>query len=106
MCLAWARRILSRLHLVSRYRWPVSLTVHDDPGDLCETDRLPQVVQLDPWKEKTVSYGITPLKRGATHLQAIHLRFSTQFGTMDETSGSQTGITSSHLSGHPCGVPI
>ena len=69
-----------KLVLTSRSRLPLKLTVHDDPGELCETDRLPQEVRLDPWKEKTIQYVVTPLQRGATELSAVHLRFPTVLG--------------------------
>lgn len=69
-----------RLVFKSRCRLPLTLTVHDDPGDLCETERLPQTALLEPWKERSLTYTVTPLKRGATSLRAVHLRFPTLFG--------------------------
>ena len=67
----------SRLILRSRYTRPVQLTIHDDAGPLCETDRLPQQVRLEPWKEKSIPYIVTPRQRGAGTLMAVHLRFPT-----------------------------
>ncbi|MEZ6124778.1 MAG: DUF58 domain-containing protein [Planctomycetaceae bacterium] len=67
----------SVLVLRSRSRLPLTLTVHDDPGPLCQTERLPQTVTLKPWKEQRVSYLVRPRRRGATTLEAVHLRFPT-----------------------------
>ncbi len=67
----------SRLVLRSKCRLPLLVTIHDDPGELCETDRLPQNVWLAPWKEKCITYTVTPLKRGAANLEAVHIRFPT-----------------------------
>ncbi len=84
----------AKLILRSKCRLPLTVTVHDDPGDLCETDRLPQDVQLDPWKENSVHYVVTPLKRGATALTAVHLRFSTVLNlwTRHEIRNLQTPV--------------
>lgn len=65
------------LTLRSRSRLTLQVTVRDDAGPLCETHRLPQTVTLLPWKEQSIHYSVTPLKRGATELQAVHLRFPT-----------------------------
>lgn len=65
------------LTLRSRCRLPLTVTVHDDAGPLCETERLPQTVLLPPWKEQSVHYAVTPRQRGAAELQAVHIRFPT-----------------------------
>ena len=67
----------SKLVLRSKCRLPLTVTVHEDPGELCEADRLPQTITLAPWKEGSVNYSVTPLKRGAANLEAVHLRFPT-----------------------------
>ncbi|MEQ9407840.1 MAG: DUF58 domain-containing protein [Fuerstiella sp.] len=67
----------ARLVLRSRSRLPLQVTIHDDAGELCETERLPQQVLLQPWKEDSVSYMVKPLRRGAAMLRAVHLRFPT-----------------------------
>jgi uncharacterized protein (DUF58 family) len=70
----------SRLVLRNRSRLPLKIQVHDDPGHLCETERMPQTVSIKPWKEETVHYLVTPLRRGASTMKAVHLRFSTLLG--------------------------
>lgn len=67
----------AKIVLRSKCRLSLHVTVHDDAGELCETQRLPQSATLAPWKEVTLTYVIVPLKRGAARLQAIHLRFPT-----------------------------
>lgn len=67
----------AKIVLRSKCRLPLSVTVHDDPGELCEAERLPQSVALAPWKEVSLTYMIRPLKRGAAKLKAVHLRFPT-----------------------------
>lgn len=59
---------------------PLTLTVHDDPGPLCETERLPQTIALPPWKQATVHYVVRPLRRGASQMPCAHLRFPTRLG--------------------------
>jgi uncharacterized protein (DUF58 family) len=83
-----------KLVFKSRCRLPLQLMVHDDPGELCETDRLPQNVRLEPWKEHSIHYTVTPLKRGATTLSAIHIRFPTLFGlwTRHEVRALETPV--------------
>ena len=70
----------AKIILRSKCRLPLSVTVHDDPGEICEIERLPETVRLEPWKEESVSYVVKPLKRGAAILQAVHLRFPTLLG--------------------------
>ncbi len=84
----------ARLILRSKCRLPLTVTLHDDPGELCETDRLPQDVKLDPWKENSVHYVVTPLKRGATSLSSVHLRFPTVLNlwTRHEVRDLQTPV--------------
>lgn len=68
----------AQLLLRNQSRYPLSLSIHDDPGELCDTDRLPQTVALLPWKEQSINYTVTPHKRGASTLAAVHLRFLTR----------------------------
>ncbi len=70
----------AKLLLRNRSRLPRQVVVFDDPGPLCETDpdRMPQLVELPPWKQATVSYSVIPLRRGASELPAVHLRFPTR----------------------------
>ena len=55
----------AQLVIRSRCQWPLQLSIHDDPGELCEVERMPQSLKLDPWKQETVKYSVVPLKRGA-----------------------------------------
>ena len=68
----------AKIILRSKSRTAMQLSVHDDPGELCETAKLPQRVTLLPWKEQSVSYTVTPLKRGSATLSAVHLRYPTR----------------------------
>ena len=70
----------SKILLRNKSRRPLNVLVHDDPGPLIETERMPQEVDLQPWKEAEVTYTVAPLKRGAAKLQAVHLRFPTVLG--------------------------
>ena len=58
----------------------LALTLHDDPGPLCEVDRLPQSVTVGPGKEDTIHYSVKPSRRGASEMPAVHLRFPTRLG--------------------------
>jgi len=58
----------------------LTITVHDDPGPLCEIDRLPQTVDVAPRKEATVHYNVKPRRRGASSMPAVHFRFRTRLG--------------------------
>jgi uncharacterized protein (DUF58 family) len=58
----------------------LAMTLHDDPGPLCEVDRLPQSVTVGPGKEETVHYSVKPSRRGASEMPAVHLRFPTRLG--------------------------
>ena len=58
----------------------LALTLHDDPGPLCEVDRLPQSVTVGPGKEETIHYSVKPSRRGASEMPAVHLRFPTRLG--------------------------
>lgn len=69
----------AKLVVRNQSRHPMQLSVHDDPGELCETDRLPQTIPMLPWKQQTITYTITPTKRGAATLKVVHLRFPTRF---------------------------
>lgn len=56
----------------------IQLSIHDDPGPLCETERLPQTITLGPLKSETVHYAVQPKRRGASEFAAVHLRFPTR----------------------------
>ena len=56
------------------------VSLHDDPGESCSVDRLPQTVELGPNKEVSVHYMVTPQRRGASDMIAVHLRFPTRLG--------------------------
>jgi uncharacterized protein (DUF58 family) len=58
----------------------LAMTLHDDPGPLCEVDRLPQSVKVGPGKEETIHYSVKPSRRGASEMPAVHLRFPTRLG--------------------------
>jgi uncharacterized protein (DUF58 family) len=58
----------------------LAITLHDDPGPLCEVDRLPQSVTVGPGKEETIHYSVKPSRRGASEMPAVHLRFPTRLG--------------------------
>jgi uncharacterized protein (DUF58 family) len=58
----------------------LAMTLHDDPGPLCEVDRLPQSVTVGPGKEETIHYSVIPSRRGASEMPAVHLRFPTRLG--------------------------
>ncbi len=64
----------------NRSRVPLAITLHDDPGVLCETDRLPQTVLVGPGKETIVHYAVRPNRRGASEMPAVHLRYRTRLG--------------------------
>jgi len=68
----------AQIILQCQTRFALTVTVHDDAGPLCETQRLPQQISLLPWKEATVSYNVRPHQRGATVMPAVHLRFPTR----------------------------
>jgi uncharacterized protein (DUF58 family) len=56
------------------------LSLHDDPGEMCSVQRLPQTITLEPDKELTVHYTVTPHRRGASEIVAVHLRYPTRLG--------------------------
>jgi uncharacterized protein (DUF58 family) len=58
----------------------LAMTLHDDPGPLCEVDKLPQSVTVGPGKEETIHYSVKPSRRGASEMPAVHLRFPTRLG--------------------------
>ena len=58
----------------------LAMNLHDDPGPLCEVDRLPQSVTVGPGKEETIHYSVKPSRRGASEMPAVHLRFPTRLG--------------------------
>ena len=58
----------------------LAITLHDDPGPLCEVDRLPQSVTVGPGQEETIHYSVKPSRRGASEMPAVHLRFPTRLG--------------------------
>ena len=58
----------------------LELTLHDDPGPLCEVDRLPQTIEVLAGKEAVLQYAVKPHRRGASEMPAVHLRFPTRLG--------------------------
>jgi uncharacterized protein (DUF58 family) len=58
----------------------LAMTLHDDPGPLCEVDKLPQSVTVGPGKEEAIQYSVKPSRRGASEMPAVHLRFPTRLG--------------------------
>ena len=58
----------------------LSISLHDDPGPMCTVERLPQTIDLAPDKSETVHYIVTPSRRGASEMLAVHLRFPTRLG--------------------------
>ncbi len=58
----------------------LTITVHDDPGPLCDIDQLPQTAEVAPRKEVTIHYHVKPRRRGASSMPAVHLRFRTRLG--------------------------
>lgn len=70
----------ARLIVTNRSSRPIQLTVHDDSGPLCRTDRLPQTQIAPVDRSIEYAYSIRPLRRGRSSLQAVHLRFPTRLG--------------------------
>ncbi len=70
----------AKLMVQNRGTLPLNVTLHDDPGELCDIDRLPQTVRVEPGKEAEVVYAIRPRRRGASEMPAVHLRFPTRLG--------------------------
>ena len=64
----------------NRSYMPLNLSLHDDPGEMCSVQRLPQTIDLSPDKETTVHYTVTPHRRGASEFVAVHLRYPTRLG--------------------------
>jgi uncharacterized protein (DUF58 family) len=64
----------------NRTELTLAMTLHDDPGPLCEVDKLPQSVTVGPGKEETIHYSVKPSRRGASEMPAVHLRFPTRLG--------------------------
>ncbi len=64
----------------NRAHTSLTLTLHDDPGPLCEIDRLPQTIRIAPDQEQTISYTVKPGRRGASEMPAVHLKFPTRMG--------------------------
>ena len=68
------------LTLRNRSRHLLVVSVHDDPGPLCTTERLPQTVVAVPDRDVQVSYIVRPSRRGGSEMPAVHLRFPTRLG--------------------------
>ena len=68
--------------LVVKNRSPQTLllSLHDDPGPLCSTERLPQTISIRPDQQLDVSYIVRPLRRGASEMPEVHLSFPTRLG--------------------------
>ncbi|MEI7699796.1 MAG: DUF58 domain-containing protein [Planctomycetia bacterium] len=70
----------AKIAIQNRSSFSLTITVHDDPGPLCEVDRLPQTVQLAPGKQAEIHYVVTPLRRGASEMPEVYLRFRSRLG--------------------------
>ena len=68
------------LHLRNRSGQTLTVSVHEDPGPMCVTERLPQTVQLPPEKTVEVHYVVRPIRRGASELPGVYLRYLTRLG--------------------------
>jgi len=70
----------ARLVVKNRSPQTLLLSLHDDPGPLCSTERLPQTISIRPDQQLDVSYIVRPLKRGASEMPEVHLSFPTRLG--------------------------
>jgi uncharacterized protein (DUF58 family) len=70
----------AKLVLANRSPYPVSLQVHDDPGPLCDTERLPQSLTIRPSQQAEISYVVRPRRRGASEMSEVHISFPTRLG--------------------------
>jgi uncharacterized protein (DUF58 family) len=68
------------LTVVNRSQVPLTVTLHDDPGSLCVTERLPQTIKIESGKEDVVRYVVKPHRRGASEMPTVHLKFPTRLG--------------------------
>jgi len=75
------------LVITNRSGVQILVSVHDDAGDMCEVEDLPQTLSIPSWKSETVRYHLRPLRRGASELLCVSLRFPTilRFWTRHET---------------------
>lgn len=55
----------------------MTVSVHDDAGEMIEVDDLPRTVPVLARQGETVRYQLRPLRRGASELVAVSIRFST-----------------------------
>lgn len=60
--------------------YPLQIDLHDDPGPLCTVDRLPQTLELGAGKSGEVTYTVRPIRRGASVMPCVYLRFPTRLG--------------------------
>lgn len=65
------------LELRNRSNAPLTVSIHDDVGDMCDVEDLPQTITLPPGETETVRYHIRPRRRGASSLLSVNLRFPT-----------------------------
>lgn len=65
------------LELRNRSSIALRVSVHDDAGDMCDVEDLPQTVTIEPGETETVRYHIRPRRRGASTLLSVSLRFPT-----------------------------
>jgi uncharacterized protein (DUF58 family) len=65
----------AQLILTNQTSMPLILSLHDDAGDMCTVEDLPQTLTIAPWKSETVRYHIRPTRRGASSLLQVSLRF-------------------------------
>lgn len=60
--------------------YEIHIKVHDDPGPLCDTERLPQSLTIRPSQQAEVSYIVRPRRRGASDMPEVHISFPTRLG--------------------------
>ena len=65
------------LRVFNRSAHPLTVSIHDDAGEMCEVEDLPQTVTVALKKSETVRYQIRPRRRGASELLSVSLRFPT-----------------------------
>ncbi|MEY2725031.1 MAG: hypothetical protein RLZZ458_898, partial [Planctomycetota bacterium] len=70
----------AKLILANRSPYPVNIQVHDDPGPLCDTERLPQSLTIRPSQQVEVAYVVRPRRRGASDMPEVHISFPSRLG--------------------------
>ena len=67
------------LQLRNHSAMTLPVSVHDDAVEMCDVENMPQTVTIAPNGSETVHYHIRPLRRGASSLLSVSLRFPTVF---------------------------